>query len=249
MFKRLSEDIAAIRERDPAARSTWEVLTCYPGLHALFIHRLAHRCWTGGWLWLGRWLSHWGRFLTGIEIHPGATIGRRVFIDHGLGVVIGETAEVGDDCTIYQGVTLGGTSLNVGKRHPTLERGVVVSAGAKVLGPFTVGENARVGANAVLLREVPAGATAIGIPARIITETSAQRREQSAARMGFSAYAVTRDADDPLSIALHGLIDHTAELTAKVAAMAAALDALGACPDECRDNEGFDARRLNEMVD
>lgn len=249
MFNRLSEDIAAIRERDPAARSDWEVLTCYPGLHALALHRVSHRCWQAGYRWLGRWLSHWGRFLTGIEIHPGATIGHRVFIDHGMGVVIGETAEIGDDCTIYQGVTLGGTSLNVGKRHPTLHRGVVVSAGAKVLGPFIVGENARVGANAVLLREVPPGATAIGIPARIISESAAQRREQTAARMGFSAYAVTRDADDPLSIALHGLIDHTAELTLKVEAMAAALDAIGACPEVCRNEAPFDAQRLNEMVD
>jgi serine O-acetyltransferase len=249
MFTRLSEDIATIRERDPAARSKWEVLTCYPGLHALFIHRIAHACWGRGWLWLGRWLSHWGRFLTGIEIHPGATLGRRVFIDHGLGVVIGETAEVGDDCTIYQGVTLGGTSLNGGKRHPTLRRGVVIGAGAKVLGPFTVGENARIGSNAVVVKEVPPGATAIGIPARIISEAVAQRREQTAARMGFSAYAVTRDADDPLAIALHGLIDHTADLTAKVEAMAAALDALGACPEACRQEAPFDAERLNEMVD
>ena len=249
MFTRISEDIATIRERDPAARSKWEILTCYPGLHALFFHRIAHACWNAGFLWLGRWLSHWGRFLTGIEIHPGAAIGHRVFIDHGLGVVIGETAEVGDDCTIYQGVTLGGTALNGGKRHPTLGRGVVVGAGAKVLGPFVVGENARVGSNAVVVREVPPGATAIGIPARIITEDAAKRREQNAARMGFSAYAVTRDADDPLSIALHGLIDHAAELSQKVAAMAAALDALGACPDVCRNVDHFDAKRLNEMVD
>jgi serine O-acetyltransferase len=249
MFTRISEDIAAIRERDPAARSKWEVLTCYPGLHALFFHRIAHACWNAGFLWLGRWLSHWSRFLTGIEIHPGASIGHRVFIDHGLGVVIGETAEVGDDCTIYQGVTLGGTALNGGKRHPTLARGVVVGAGAKVLGPFIVGENARVGSNAVVVREVPPGATAIGIPARIITEGAAQRREQKAARMGFSAYAVTRDADDPLAIALHGLIDHAAELSQKVEAMAAALDALGACPDVCRTEDHFDAKRLNEMVD
>ena len=181
MFTRISEDIATIRERDPAARSKWEILTCYPGLHALFFHRIAHACWNAGFLWLGRWLSHWGRFLTGIEIHPGAAIGHRVFIDHGLGVVIGETAEVGDDCTIYQGVTLGGTALNGGKRHPTLGRGVVVGAGAKVLGPFVVGENARVGSNAVVVREVPPGATAIGIPARIITEDAAKRREQNAA--------------------------------------------------------------------
>ena len=249
MFDRLSEDIAAIRERDPAARGRWEVLTCYPGLHALFLHRLANRCWRAGHPWLGRWLSHWGRFLTGIEIHPGATIGRRVFIDHGMGVVIGETAEVGDDCTIYQGVTLGGTSLNGGKRHPTLQRGVVVGAGAKVLGPFVVGENARVGSNAVVVRAVPPGATAIGIPARIVSEGAAQRREQTAARMGFSAYAITRDADDPLSVALHGLIDHTAELTAKVDAMAAALDAIGARPAACRDESHFDAKRLNEMVE
>ena len=146
MFQRLREDIACIRERDPAARSTWEVLTCYPGLHAVVIHRWAHACWRRGSRWLARFLSHLGRFFTGIEIHPGATLGRRVFIDHGMGVVIGETAEVGDECTIYQGVTLGGTSLSKGaKRHPTLGRGVIISAGAKVLGSFTVGDGARVG--------------------------------------------------------------------------------------------------------
>src|SRR4249920_17147 len=169
MFQRLREDIACILERDPAARSAWEVLTCYPGLH-----------------WLSRFVSHLGRFLTGIEIHPGATIGRRVFIDHGMGVVVGETAEIGDECTIYQGVTLGGTSLAKGaKRHPTLGRGVIVSAGAKVLGGFTVGDGARVGANSVLLQQVPAGATAVGIPARIVVKDSDAQREQVAAKMGF----------------------------------------------------------------
>ena len=249
MPTRLSEDIATIRERDPAAKSSWEVLTCYPGLHALVFHRVAHGCWQRGWLWLARWLSHWGRFFTGIEIHPGAVIGRRVFIDHGMGVVIGETAEIGDDCTIYQGVTLGGTALNGGKRHPTLARGVVVGAGAKVLGPFTVGENARVGSNAVVVREVPPGATAVGIPARIIVEGGAQRREASAARMGFSAYAVTRDGDDPLSIALHGLIDHAAELERKMDSIREALEALGACPDSIRTDEHFDAKKFSEMVD
>jgi serine O-acetyltransferase len=248
MFTRLSEDIAAIRERDPAARSGWEVLTCYPGVHAIAMHRLAHACWRAGFVWLARWLSQWTRFFTGIEIHPGATIGRRVFIDHGVGVVIGETAEVGDDCTIYQGVTLGGTSLERKKRHPTLGRGVVVSAGAQVLGPFLVGDNARIGSNAVVLKAVPAGATAVGIPARILTENDKVRREHAAAKMGFSAYAVTQDADDPLSIALHGLIDHTAELSAKVEKMAAALDALGACPDDCREQDAFDAKQYNEMV-
>jgi len=169
MLTQLREDISCILERDPAARSRIEVLTCYPGLHAIVIHRLAHFLWGHGWLWLGRFISHVGRMLTGIEIHPGASLGRRVFIDHGFGVVIGETSVVGDDCTIYQGVTLGGTRLYKGeKRHPTLERGVVVGAGAQILGGFTVGENARIGSNAVVVKPVPAGATAVGNPARII---------------------------------------------------------------------------------
>ena len=145
MFERLREDIACILERDPAARSKWEVLTCYPGLHALVLHRRAHWFWLRGWRWLARFTSHIGRFLTGIEIHPGATIGRRVFIDHGMGVVVGETAEIGDGCTIYQGVTLGGTSRTKGaKRHPTLARGVVIGAGAKILGPILVGDGAKI---------------------------------------------------------------------------------------------------------
>ncbi len=169
MFNRLREDIAAIRERDPAARSAWEVVTCYPGFHAVVLHRLAHACWRAGGRWLGRFVSQFARFMTGIEIHPGATLGRRVFIDHGMGVVIGETAEIGDDCTIYQGVTLGGTSLARGaKRHPTLERGVIVGAGAKVLGGFTVGAEAKIGSNAVVVKPVPAGGTAVGNPARVV---------------------------------------------------------------------------------
>ena len=168
MFKRLREDIAMVLERDPAARSTWEVLTLYPGVHALALHRMANSLWLTNFKWSGRWVSQFARFLTGIEIHPGATMGRRVFIDHGMGVVIGETAEVGDDCTIYQGVTLGGTTLNKGKRHPTLGRNVTVGAGAKVLGPFSVGDGATIGSNAVVVKEVPAGATVVGIPGRII---------------------------------------------------------------------------------
>ncbi|MFA7436825.1 serine O-acetyltransferase [Castellaniella sp.] len=169
MFQQLREDIDCIHERDPAARSRFEILTCYPGLHAILIHRLAHRLWRARWYWAGRFISHLGRLLTGIEIHPGARIGRRVFIDHGFGVVIGETAEVGDDCTIYQGVTLGGTRLYKGeKRHPTLEEGVVVGAGAQILGGFAVGAHARIGSNAVVIKPVPAGATAVGNPARII---------------------------------------------------------------------------------
>ena len=165
MFQRIREDIASVFDRDPAARSTWEVITCYPGFHALLIHRVAHRLWGVGLRWLARLASHLGRFLTGIEIHPGATIGRRVFIDHGMGVVVGETAEIGDDTTLYHGVTLGGTSWNKGKRHPTLGRGVVVGAGAKILGPILVGDGAKVGSNAVVVKDVPPGATAVGIPA------------------------------------------------------------------------------------
>jgi serine O-acetyltransferase len=212
MFKHLREDIASIFERDPAARTTWEVLTCYPGLHAVYIHKLARWFWTHGLRWLGRFTSNFGRWATGIEIHPGAIIGRRVFIDHGMGVVIGETAEVGDDCTIYQGVTLGGTSLSKGaKRHPTLGKGVIVSAGAKVLGGFTVGDGARVGSNAVLLQPVPPGATAVGIPARIVEDTGARKEAR------FAAYAVVQGQDDPYAKAIQKLVEHSTELEHSIA--------------------------------
>jgi len=251
MFARIREDIATVRERDPAARSSWEVLLCYPGIHALQVHRLAHRLWRLRIPVLARFVSHLGRFLTGIEIHPGATIGRRVFIDHGMGVVIGETAEVGDDCTIYQGVTLGGTSLHRGtKRHPTLEAGVVVGAGAQVLGGFTVGVGARIGSNSVVVKTVPPGATAVGIPARIIGEDIDARREAQANRMGFSAYAITQGADDPLSVALHQLIDHVAEQDRRIEQLLAAVDRLGAAvPDAGSRPVTLDAGRLNRLVD
>jgi len=258
MFSRLREDIACIRERDPAARSTWEVLTCYPGLHAVIWHRWAHRAWRHGFKWAGRFLSHLGRLLTGIEIHPGATLGRRVFIDHGMGVVIGETAEIGDDCTIYQGVTLGGTSLSKGaKRHPTLGKGVIVSAGAKVLGGFTVGDGARVGSNAVLLQPVPAGATAVGIPARIVQKSADAAREQAAAKMGFSAYGVTQ-GDDPVAQAMKGLIDNAAGHEHQIALLWQAIEKLSsgarelphdACvPQDAHTTERFDAEGLNRLV-
>src|SRR5512135_2897395 len=210
MFKQLREDIASVFERDPAARSAWEVMTCYPGLHAVWIHRLAHWFWTHQLRWLGRFTSHFGRWLTGIEIHPAVVVGRRVFIDHGMGIVIGETAEVGDDCTIYQGVTLGGTSLGRGtKRHPTLGRGVIVGANSQVLGGFTVGDGARIGSGAVVVKPVPPGATAVGNPARVINAESDAAREAAAAKMGFSAYGVTQ-GDDPVSQAMKGLIDSAA---------------------------------------
>jgi serine O-acetyltransferase len=202
-------------ERDPAARSAWEVLTCYPGLHAIWIHRIAHWCWTHGLRWAGRLSSHVGRWLTGIEIHPGAVVGRRVFIDHGMGVVVGETAEIGDDCTIYQGVTLGGTSLYRGtKRHPTLGNGVVVSAGAKVLGGFTVGDGAKIGSNAVVIKEVPPGVTVVGVPGRIV-EGSAKQEEKAA----FAAYGVVPGQEDPYLKTLQSLVEHAQELEQSVSAL------------------------------
>lgn len=237
MLSHLRENIAAIRQKDPAARSNWEVLTCYPGLHAVLFHRLAHGCWTLGFKWLARFISQTARFLTGIEIHPGATIGRRVFIDHGMGVVVGETAVVGDDCTIYQGVTLGGTSLTRGaKRHPTLEAGVIVGAGAQVLGGFTVGEGAKIGSNAVVVKPVPAGATAVGNPARVIVPERRQSRPgaegNGAVKPEFSAYGITPDADDPMSLAIHGLIESATGQAQKIEAIIAALDRLGAHLEE-----------------
>jgi serine O-acetyltransferase len=220
MFRQLREDVASVFERDPAARSTWEVLTCYPGLHAVWIHRLAHGFWMRGLTWLGRLTSHLGRWLTGIEIHPAAVIGRRVFIDHGMGVVIGETAEVGDDCTIYQGVTLGGTSLYRGtKRHPTLGNGVVVGAGAKVLGGFTVGDGANVGSNAVVIKEVPAGATVVGIPGRIVEEGAKEKGQTDKERAHFAAYGVVPDQEDPYVRTLQSLVDHAQELEQTVSAL------------------------------
>ncbi len=251
MFSRLREDLASVRERDPAARSTIEVLTCYPGIHALLFHRLAHAAWRREWFWLGRFISHVSRLLTGIEIHPGAVIGRRVFIDHGMGVVIGETAVLGDDCTIYQGVTLGGTSLYRGtKRHPTLGRGVVVGAGAQVLGGFEVGDGAKIGSNAVVVKPVPAGATAVGNPARIHDPTGDAEREQKAANLGFSAYGVTRDLDDPVARALHGLLEHSVETDRRLQALIARLEAAGIKLDDTVEAAGdFDAEKLSKMVD
>lgn len=254
MFSRLREDLASVRSRDPAARSTWEVLTCYPGVHALMFHRLAHAAWKRGFFWFGRFISHIGRLLTGIEIHPGATIGRRVFINHGMGVVIGETAEVGDDCTIYQAVTLGGTSLYRGtKRHPTLGKGVVVGAGAKVLGGFTVGDGARVGSNAVVVKPVPAGATAVGNPARIIEPERDggrdQAREQKAEQMGFSAYGVTRNMDDPVAKALHGLLDHAVETDRRLQLLIERLEQSGVTLDDIDQSDRFDPEKLSRMVD
>ena len=255
MFASLRQDIRIILEHDPAARSTWEVLTCYPGLHALVMHRWAHGCWKLGLLWLGRFISHLARWFTGIEIHPGARIAPGVFIDHGMGVVIGETAEIGPGCTIYQGVTLGGTSLTKGaKRHPTLGRNVVVGAGAQVLGGFTVGDGAKVGSNAVVTKPVPAGATAVGNPARIIAAEQDAKREEAASKMGFSAYGVTQN-DDPLSQAMRGLIDNAASQEHQIAMLWQMVEKLADCvktgdcvPKDAALTENFEADKLNQLV-
>ena len=240
MFERIKEEIAVVFERDPAARSGWEVVTCYPGFHALLAHRVSHGLWMYGFKWLARWVAHFARWLTGIEIHPGARIGRRFFIDHGMGVVIGETAEIGDDCTIYHGVTLGGTTWNKGKRHPTLKNGVVIGAGAKVLGPIIIGEQAKIGSNAVVVKDVPDHATAIGIPARLV--------ESNESTTGFAAYAVARDANDPVARAMHALIDHSAETDQRIDQILAELKRLG-LQIEGAEQSRLDAGSLNRIVD
>jgi serine O-acetyltransferase len=240
MFARLKEEIAVVFERDPAARNTWEVMTCYPGFHAMLVHRLAHQLWGAGLKWLARFTSHIGRFMTGIEIHPGARIGRRFFIDHGMGVVIGQTAEIGDDCTLYHGVTLGGTSWNAGKRHPTLGNGVVVGAGAKILGPIVIGDGAKIGSNAVVVKAVPPGATAIGVPARLVDSADTQGR--------FSAYAVSRDVNDPVSQAIHELITHSVEHDQRLEHILAELKRLG-CKMDDEEPSHFNAEHLNRIVD
>ncbi|MET0610265.1 MAG: serine O-acetyltransferase [Pseudomonas caspiana] len=243
MFERLREDIQSVFHRDPAARNSFEVLTCYPGMHAIWLHRLAHVLWTNGWKWPARVVSNFGRWMTGIEIHPGAKVGRRFFIDHGMGIVIGETAEIGNDVTLYQGVTLGGTSWNAGKRHPTLEDGVVVGAGAKVLGPFTVGAGAKIGSNAVVTKAVPAGATAVGIPGRIIIKSSDDveaKRKAIAEKLGFDAYGVSEDMPDPVARAIGQLLDHLQAVDGRLEGMCEALKGLGS--DYC-------AKELPELRD
>lgn len=229
MLKRLREDIACVFDRDPAARNRWEVLTAYPGLHALIMHRMAHWLWNVGLLWLARLLSHFSRWMTGIEIHPGAKIGRRFFIDHGMGVVIGETAEIGDDCTLYHGVTLGGTSWEKGKRHPTLESGVIVGAGAKILGPITVHSGGRVGSNAVVNKDVPVETTVVGIPAREVKvyDEATQKTQAIAAKMGFDAYGAAKDAPDPVANAMHKMLTHIEASDARIDQLCRALSALG----------------------
>ena len=242
MFDAIREDINSVFDRDPAARTTFEVVTCYPGLHARIFHRLANKLWIAGYKWLARFTSHIARGLTGIEIHPGATIGRRFFIDHGMGVVIGETAEIGDDVTLYHGVTLGGTSWQEGKRHPTLGNGVIVGAGAKILGPIHIGDNAKIGSNAVVVKDVPAGATAAGIPARILDEAKKAK--------GFNAYGVSNDQNDPLSKAIHGLLGHSMVVDQRINLILEQLEKMGVNVEEERATaDKFDPNYLNNIVD
>jgi serine O-acetyltransferase len=228
MLNWLKEDIACVFERDPAAQSVFEIITTYPGIHAVLIHRLSHRCWNAGFKWLARFIAYVARWWTGVEIHPGAIIGRRFFIDHGMGVVIGETAIIGDDCTLYHGVTLGGTTWNKGKRHPTLHNGVVVGAGAKVLGPIEIGAGARVGSNSVVLKAVPAGATVVGIPAHIV-DSQAKKTERSeiANKIGFNAYGMTADMPDPIAHAINSMLDHIQFLDKQIVTMQVALNKAG----------------------
>lgn len=225
------EDIQSVFERDPAARTTFEILTAYPGIHAIIFHRLSHRLWNLGLKWLARILSNVARWFTGIEIHPGAVIGRRFFIDHGMGVVIGETAVIGDDCTLYHGVTLGGTSWEKGKRHPTLENNVVVGAGAKVLGPILIGEGARVGSNSVVVKDVPPGSTVVGVPGKLITprqpEEDVGHREVIAKKIGFDAYGATKDAPDPVAQAINCMLDHMHVVDKRMQSLCEALKRMG----------------------
>lgn len=230
MFKHLREDIACVFERDPAARSVFSVVTTYAGVHALILHRVSHRLWCWGLKWPASFLATVSRFLTGIEIHPAARIGRRFFIDHGMGVVIGETAEIGDDCTLYHGVTLGGTSWEKGKRHPKLCNNVIIGAGAKVLGPITIGEGGRVGSNAVVNKDVPPGATVVGVPGHVAKHSRSgddKLRREFARKIGFEAYGASQDLDDPVARSVHSLLDHVHALDLKVGAMRAEMEQHG----------------------
>jgi len=236
MFKHLREDITCVFDRDPAARNVMEILFSYPGVHALLFHRLNHRLWKWKLKWLARWISSFSRWFTGVEIHPAAKIGRRFFIDHGIGVVIGETAEIGDDCTLYHGVTLGGTSWRKGKRHPTLADDVVVGAGAKILGPITIESGARIGSNAVVLKDVCAGSTVVGVPGRIINKEPARKKETGQAahrkaiadKLGFDAYGMHDEMPDPIANAINAMLDHIHLMDKRLEDMCAAIKGLGA---------------------
>jgi serine O-acetyltransferase len=246
MFKRIRDDIDVVFERDPAVRSRAEVILCYPSFHVLRFYRLAHWAWRHDWKLVGRFISHIGRVATGIEIHPGAVIGERLFIDHGMGVVIGETAEIGDEVTLYHGVTLGGIAPSVDaesqinqKRHPTIENGVIVGSGAQVLGPITIGKDARVGANAVVVRDVAEGVTVVGIPARVVGARDPSKPQR------FAAYGTpSPDIPDPTSRAIDGLLDHIDSLSARVMELEANLERRArSAPDNFNEDRDGDEKK------
>jgi len=265
MFTRIKEDINSVFDRDPAARTTFEVLLNSPGLHAIWVHRLSHRLWRANWKLLARTLSTFSRWLTGVEIHPGATLGRRFFIDHGMGVVIGETAEIGNDVTLYHGVTLGGTSWKGGKRHPTLADNVVIGAGAQVLGPITIGKGGKVGSNSVVVKDLPEGATAVGIPARIVNSSNSkgsslldtdsgerlnnslgkESRDKAAKKFGFDAYAVSADNPDPVAKAIGRLLDHMHLMDDRVSNICKEVNKIGG--DICSEN--LPELKVREFID
>jgi len=229
MFEHIREDVKCVFDRDPAARNIFEILTTYPGVHAVIWHRFSHVLWQRKLKWLARMLSTTSRFLTGIEIHPAAVIGRRFFIDHGMGVVIGETAIIGNDCTLYHGVTLGGTSWREGKRHPTLKNNVVVGAGAKILGPITINDGVRVGSNAVVVKDVPNGTTVIGVPGREVVMRTQQetKRHEIAEKMGFDAYGSTEEMPDPVANTLHRILDHIHLMDERIESLCGQVKSLG----------------------
>ena len=229
MINLIKEDISSVFARDPAAQSILDVIFVYPGFHAIVLHRLSHGLWVKGIKFPARLIAHLSRWITGIEIHPGAIVGRRFFIDHGMGVVIGETTVIGDDCTLYHGVTLGGTSSHQGKRHPTLHNGVVVGAGAKILGPIEVGKNARIGSNSVVLKPVSAGATVVGIPGHVVNVKNNEitDRKKIAHKMGFDAYGTTADSPDPVAYAINHMLDHIQVMDQQMSVMKKALAEAG----------------------
>ena len=235
MFNHLREDINIVFDRDPAARTKAEILITYSGVHAVILHRMNHWLWRNNFKFTARFFSSFTRWLTGIEIHPGAVIGKRFFIDHGMGVVVGETAVIGDDCTLYHGVTLGGTSWNKGKRHPTLGKGVVVGAGAKILGPIEIGDNARVGSNSVIVRSVPNDATVVGIPGRIANAERTKpspEQEAIAKKIGFDAYGTSHEIPDPVAVAINRMLEHIHTLDKEVEQMCHEIKALGGRIDD-----------------
>lgn len=242
MFKHIREDVMCVFDRDPAARNVLEIITTSPGIHAIIWHRLNHWLWGKGFKWLARFLSNVPRLYTGIEIHPGATIGRRFFIDHGMGIVIGETAEIGDDCSLYHGVTLGGTSWQPGKRHPTLKNNIVIGAGAKVLGPITIHDGARVGSNAVVVKEVPENTTVVGVPGKQVVPKPAfadERRAALAEKIGFDAYGATQDMPDPTANAVNRMLDHIHLMEDRMNKM---------CEEINRLNSEFDAGPMPKLT-